>query len=141
MKIKLFLALCMGFLASTLNSLIGGLDMPFTTLFIFMIADYVTGCICALVFKKSPKTKDGAVSSNQYIKGLFKKLGIIIYVIISTRLDIMLNINYVRTAVIISFVIGETISIIENLGLMGLPMPDIIKKSLTLLNKKAGTNV
>lgn len=138
MKLKLFFALVLGSLYSIINNLIGGFDLNFTTLFIFMVIDYTTGCCLALVFKKSPKTKDGAGKSTEYIKGVFKKAAILLYVIVANKLDLLLNIDYVRTAVILSFIIGEVISITENLGLMGVPMPDFIKKALTLLNKKAG---
>lgn len=138
MKLKLFFALVLGSLYSIINNLIGGFDMHFTTLFCFMVIDYVTGVSLAVVFKKSPKTTDGAAKSNEYIKGLFKKFAIFIYVIVANKLDLLLNIDYVRTAVILTFIIGEVISITENLGIMGVPMPEFIKKALTLLNKKAG---
>jgi toxin secretion/phage lysis holin len=140
MKIKLFLAIALGGFYSLINNLVGGLEMHFTTLFCFMVIDYITGVALALVFKKSPKTNDGSAKSTEYIKGLFKKAAILLYVIVAHKLDILLNIDYVRTAVILSFIVGEVISITENLGLMGVPMPEFIKKALTLLNKKAGEN-
>lgn len=61
---------------------------------------------------------------------------IMIFVLIAYRLDIMIGTDYIRNAVIIAFITNEVISIIENAGLMGVPVPDVIKKGIDILQKK-----
>ena len=53
------------------------------------------------------------------------------------RLDLMMGSNFIRDAVVIAFVANETISIIENAGLMGIPIPAVITKAIEVLKKKA----
>ncbi|MBQ8825307.1 MAG: phage holin family protein, partial [Ruminococcus sp.] len=52
------------------------------------------------------------------------------------RLDLTLETTYIRDAVCIGFMCNELISIIENAGLMGVPLPDVLKKAIDLLQKK-----
>ena len=61
----------------------------------------------------------------------------LLFVLISYRLDLALNVNYIRNAVIIGFMANELISIVENAGLMGLPLPAVIIKAVDVLTKKA----
>ena len=107
------------------------------TLLIFMIIDYLTGLIVAGVFKKSLKTESGGLNSNIGFKGVCRKVMILLIVIVGKQLDLVLEIDYIGTAVIIAYIANETVSIIENAGLMGVPIPNIIKKAIDLLNKKA----
>ena len=58
-------------------------------------------------------------------------------ILIANRLDVTIGVSYIRTAVIIAFIANEGISIIENLGVMGIPFPQIIKDAIELLTKKA----
>ena len=61
----------------------------------------------------------------------------LLFVLIAYRLDLLLNTAYIRDAVVIGFCVNELISIIENAGLMGLPLPSVIKKALEVLKSKA----
>lgn len=105
-----------------------------------MAADYVTGLIVAGVFKKSPKTETGGLESKAGWKGLFRKGGTLLVVLIACRLDIELGTTYIRDAVIIAFLINEIISLIENAGLMGVYIPPPIKNGIDLLKKKTIIN-
>ena len=101
-----------------------------------MLCDYITGIICAGVFKKSNKTDDGGLSSKVGFKGLIKKFLIFVLVIISYRLDVLLNTNYIVLFVIYSFIVNEGLSIIENMVLIGIPVPAVIKKALSIVRGK-----
>lgn len=107
------------------------------TLIWFMVADYGTGLITAGIFKASPKSKTGALESRASLKGLFRKGGILLMVFIAVQLDKVTGMELIRNAVVTGFIASEGISIIENLGLMGLPMPAIIVKALDTLKQKA----
>ena len=137
LKISIFGML--GIVGSYISQLFGGWSMDLQTLLLFMVVDYVSGLILAGVFKKSEKTKSGALSSNVGFKGLCKKIGILFCVLIAYRLDISIGTDYIRTAVIIAFIVNEAVSIIENVGLMGVPIPPVILKAIDVLkNKKDG---
>ena len=60
----------------------------------------------------------------------------LLFVLIAYRLDLLIGTNYIRDAVIISFIINEALSIAENAALMGIPLPSPIKKSLDILKQK-----
>ncbi|MFA9375603.1 MAG: holin family protein [Lachnotalea sp.] len=126
-----------GLLGSFLASLFGGWDTGLITLVIFMIVDYISGLIVAGVFHNSNKTDTGALESKAGWKGLCRKCMTFLFVMIAYRLDLAIGTNYIRDAVIIGFMANELISIVENAGLMGLPMPDVITKAIDILTKKA----
>ena len=115
---------------------LGGWSGAMTTLAIFMILDYITGVIVGAVFHRSGKTHDGRLSSKAGWKGLCKKFIVLLFVFIAYRIDVLLQAEFVRDAVIISFSTNELISILENLGLMGVPIPDPIKNAIEVLKSK-----
>ena len=119
-----------------LSNLFGGWNTSLVTLIIFMALDYLTGLICSLVWKKSDKSESGAYDSKVGLKGLFKKVGILFMVLIAARLDLLINAvenKYICTAVILFFITNEGLSIVENLGIMGLPLPKVIKDAFCKL--------
>lgn len=126
-----------GLAGSVIANLFGGWDDALTTLLIFMIIDYVSGLIVAGIFKKSPKTDTGALESKAGWKGLCRKGMTLLFVLIAYRLDLTIGTSYIRDAVIIAFIANETISLIENAGLMGVPLPAVISKAVDILQKKA----
>ena len=125
-----------GVTGSLIAGAFGGWDKGLITLVIFMTIDYVTGLMVAGVFKKSKKSENGALESRAGFKGLCKKCMVLLFVLIAHRLDLMLGANYIRDAVIIAFIANETVSVVENAGLMGVPIPAIITKAIDVLNKK-----
>ena len=114
----------------------GGWDAAMMTLLIFMAIDYVSGLIVAGVFQASDKSETGALNSAACWQGLLKKGMTLIIVLVAARLDIVLGTAFVRDAVVIAYVVNETISIIENAGLMGLPVPDVIMSAIEQLQGK-----
>ena len=90
----------------------------------------------ALVFHNSNKTESGAYNSAYGLKGLCKKCLMLLFVLVATQVDRVLGADYVRDAVCIGFAVNEILSIIENLGLAGIPMPEAVIKALEQLQKK-----
>lgn len=126
-----------GAVGSFIASLFGGFDAAMVTLLIFMAVDYFSGMIVAGVFKKSQKTKNGALESSAGWKGLCRKGMTLVIVLVAVRLDIIIGTNYIRDLVCIAFITNETISIIENAGLMGVPVPAVITKAIEVLKEKS----
>lgn len=129
-----------GTVGSFIAAALGGWDAAIITLIIFMGIDLATGFIVSIVFKKSHKTESGAFSSAIGWKGLCKKCMVILLIVVANRLDMQIGASYVRDGVCIAFMINEAMSIIENAGLMGVPIPKVITNVLDLLkNKQEGT--
>lgn len=140
-SIKISILSVLGISGSIIANLLGGWDMALQTLVLFMAVDYVTGLITAGVFKKSIKSESGALESKAGWKGLFKKGVTLLIVLTATQLDKLTGTEIIRDAVIIAYTANEAVSIIENAGLMGVPIPVIIKKAIQVLqNKEGGTN-
>ena len=135
---KNFFITSIGLAGGVIVSLLGGWSNGLCTLLTFMAVDYITGIISAAVFKKSPKTKSGALNSSVGFKGIFKKMGILFVVMLAYRIDITANTDFVRNSVIIAYIANEFLSITENLALMGLYMPPSLKKAIDILQQKEG---
>ena len=115
----------------------GGWDNAVFTLIIFMVIDYAMGLIVAGVFKKSEKSENGGLSSRVCWVGLARKVITLLFVVIAYRLDLLIGTAYIRTGVIIAFCASELISICENAGLMGVPLPAVITKAIDILKNKS----
>ena len=126
-----------GVVGSTIASFFGGFDAALITLLIFMGVDYATGLIVAGVFHKSEKTENRALESRAGWKGLCRKGVSLLVVLVACRLDMIMGSNFIRDATVIAFIANETISIIENAGLMGVPIPSVITKAIEVLKKKS----
>ena len=125
-----------GAVGGWISWLLGGWDTAVVTLVIFMAIDYISGLAVAGVFHASRKTDSGALESRAGWKGLCKKAMTLLFVLVAHRLDLVIGTTYIRDAVVIAFVANELISIVENAGLMGVPLPAAIEKSIDLLQKK-----
>lgn len=125
-----------GLIGSAFVTLFGGWDTAMTALIIFMAIDYISGLIVAGVFKKSTKTNSGSLSSIVGIKGLFRKGGMLAIVLISHYLDLVMGSNFIKDAVIIAFIANETISIVENAGFMGVPIPKVVIRAIDILKEQ-----
>jgi toxin secretion/phage lysis holin len=136
MKENLFTPV-IGVIGAVVTYLFGGWSAALITLLIFMGVDYLTGILVAAVFKKSPKTETGTLNSNVGWRGLCKKGVTLMIVLIACQLDKFLGSTIIKDAVIITFVLNEAISIIENAGLMGVPIPGIITKAIEILKQKS----
>ncbi len=126
-----------GVIGGFISSLFGGWNAAMTTLVIFMAIDYATGLLVAGVFKKSNKSQNGALESRAGWTGLARKGMTLAIVLIAVRLDMAIGSTFIRDGVIIAYIINEAVSIIENAGLMGMPVPSVIQKAIDVLQKKS----
>ena len=120
-----------------INALLGGWTEDLLTLIILMGVDFVMGLLIAAVWKKSGKSDSGALNSISAWKGLIRKGCSLLVVMVAYRLDVTLEVAYIKTAVIMAFIANEGISIVENYGIMGGPMPKVLKHALEVLQEKA----
>ena len=106
--------------------LLGGWDIALQTLLIVIVIDYVSG-ICKAIYNKKLNSKVG-------IKGIIKKFAYLLTVALAVELDkITGGTGAIRTLVIYFFVANDGISILENLGGMGIPLPNKLKEVLEQL--------
>ena len=132
-------AICItaGVVGSAIASIYGGWTASLTTLLILVGIDYLSGLIVAGVFHNSPKTETGTLESRAGFKGLIRKAMILLFVLIGYRLDLAMGTAYIKDAVCIGFIVNEVLSIVENAGLMGLPIPAAMTDAIDILKKKA----
>ena len=110
--------------------LLGGLDIAMTCLLIAIILDYVSGMLKAFITKQ--------VSSKIGFKGILKKVSILLVVMLSVLIDrVTGETGAIRTLVVYYFVANEGLSVLENLGQAGVPIPQSIKKALKALKKES----
>ena len=122
-------AACAG-LGTFLSFVFGDWDVALQCLIIAIAIDYISGIIKAFINKE--------LSSKIGVKGLLKKVGVLLIVALATLIDkITGETGMVRTLVIYYFVANEGLSVIENLGEAGLPIPDVIKKALKSLKNES----
>ena len=119
-----------------ISELFGGWDTAIVTLILFMALDYISGLVVAGVFHRSDKTQSGKLDSTACWQGLLKKGMTLVVVLVATQLDNVLGTSFVREAAVIAYIVNETISIIENAGRMGLPVPDALMKAIEQLQGK-----
>lgn len=134
--LKISICAAIGTLCGVIASAFGGWSTDIVTLLIFMAVDFAMGLTIAAWFKKSDKSINGALSSAAGFKGLCKKCATLLCVLVAYRLDIALGLGYIRTATIVAFIVNEAISILENAGIMGVPIPPVILKAIDILKNK-----
>lgn len=125
-----------GIIGGSIASYLGGWDTALQTLLIFMAVDYITGLMVAGIFHKSDKTPGGGLESRAGFKGLCRKGVVLLIVLVACRLDLLTGTDFIRDSCVVAFVVNEAISIIENAGLMGVPIPAVITRTLEALKAK-----
>ena len=128
-----------GVIGGAIAAALGGWNPAIRALLWCMAIDYISGWMVAAIFHKSPKTATGSYASNIGLMGLARKAMIFGIVCLGNLMDGLLGVAYLRDAIAIGFVVNESISIVENAGLMGLPMPQAVTKALDVLASKADT--
>lgn len=129
-----FGAMCAG----AIVGLYGGWTQGTRVLLIFMAVDYVLGCLCALT-GHSTKTESGHFLSRVAFMGLLRKAVIMLVVLLAIQLDRALGGEgaMFRSAVEFFYIASEGLSIIENAGLIGVPIPKKLKRALEALREKS----
>ena len=133
MPIRIFILSGVACVGAAIASLLGGWTGAMTTLVMLMFIDYVTGIIVAGVFHNSPKCSGGALSSAVGFKGICRKFVILLVVVVACRMDLLLDTNIIRDATCIGFCVNELVSITENAGLMGIPLPRKLVEAIEVL--------
>jgi len=126
----------MGTLGGLVVTALGGWDASLQALLIFMAIDYITGIIVAGVFNRSKKSETGALNSNSGFKGIVKKGVQLFIVLIGYQLDNVLGTNFIRNCVIFAIIANELVSIMENVGLMGIQLPPVLTKAFDIFTEK-----
>ena len=135
-RIKEILTAGVGALGGLMSWLYGGFGDAMLVLIVFMALDYMTGLIVAGVFHKSSKSETGALESKAGWKGLCRKGMTLGIVMMAALLDRIMGTASIRDAVVVGFIFNESLSILENAGLMGVSYPKALKNALDLLNQK-----
>ena len=122
---------CFSAIGDWLGYFLGGCDNLMIALIVFVVADYVTGVMCAIIDKK--------LSSEVGFKGIFKKVLIFILVGIAHILDVYVigGGSILRTAVIFFYMSNEGVSLLENAAHLGLPVPKQLQEVLKQLHKRS----
>ena len=114
-----------------LGYVLGGVDGLLIALIVFVVLDYVTGVMCAIIDKK--------LSSEVGFKGLFRKVLIFALVGVAHILDV--NVigtgSALRSAIICFYLSNEGVSMLENAARLGLPIPEKLKSVLAQLHNKS----
>ena len=128
--------------AGAVWGLFGGRDTMLTVMLALMAIDYVTGLVIGWI-GKSPKTDSGHLSSSVGWAGLAKKAGELLAVVVGVLLDMLaveqlgLQAAMFRTGMILYIVATEGISVLENLGILGVPLPGFVVKALEQLRDRS----
>jgi toxin secretion/phage lysis holin len=140
---NLFTYLCamLGVLGSMLTTLLGGFDAWIQIFLILLLTDYISGVVVATVFKTSTKTVSGAYSSKAFVQGATKKFFMLVLVMIANQFDLVLGLDVVRNAVLITFCLNELASVFENAGLMGIKIPKALTNMLDVLKQKGDSGI
>lgn len=115
--------------------LFGGWDALLKTLIICMAVDYITGVLVAAL-GKSNKSESGKITSLAAVSGIIKKGVILLIILVVAQLEIGTGTDFIRDSVILFFIGSEGISIVENAGLLGVPMPTVLTQWFEVLRKK-----
>ena len=135
MQIKNGVLAALAVVGSAVSNALGGWDGFLQILIAMMVCDYITGILVAGVWKRSGKTKNGALSSSAGFKGIVKKCMILMLVWLAVMMDNALGTRVARTAVCLFFIGNEGLSLLENIGLMGVPYPAFLKSALEQLKQ------
>ena len=129
---KTFGAWCAG----TMIYFIGGFDLFLEALLVCMVIDYLMGLTIAGLYQRSDKTDTGGLNSFVGWMGISKKITSLLFIIIGVELQKITGLIGIREGIIIVLVTNEIISIIENAGVMGIPVPEQITKMIDVLKQK-----
>ena len=127
-KIKLLVS----FIFSIIIKMLGGWDIWLMALITVMILDILTGLIKAILMRSS---ESGGLSSASMFRGGIKKVFILLMVALGTVLDIIISPDdvFIRIMVVSYYIANESLSILENVGACGVPLPKVLYKILDSL--------
>ena len=109
--------------------LFGNWDLPLQILLTAMVLDYISGMLKAFYL--------GEVSSKKGYKGLIKKVGILFTIVVANLTDIILGLTVFRSAICMFFCMNELVSVLENVALIGVPIPEFLTNKLIQTKDRA----
>lgn len=109
--------------------LFGKWDLPLQILLASIVLDYISGMLKAFYLDE--------VSSKKGYKGIVKKVGILFTIIVANLTDMILGLTIFRSAICMFFCMNELISVLENIALMGVPVPDFLTNKLIQTKDKS----
>ena len=136
-NIKAWVLAAVGAVGGAISAAMGGWSQMLTALLIVMGADYLTGLIVAGVFHRSGKSADGSLESRAGFKGLCRKGAMLLVVLLAARLDLVMGTGFIRDGAALAFLANELLSVVENVGLMGVPVPKVIAGAISVLQSRA----
>ncbi len=113
-----------------ITSLLGGWDMALRVLVLFVVLDYITGLVAAYC--------DQTLNSKVGFRGIAKKIMLFVPVAVGYWLDMLMGQEILRNLAIFFYLANEGLSMVENLGRAGVPVPDPIKDALIQIKGKEG---
>lgn len=136
MGIRARVSLLGGAIGGAVASAIGGWSATLSVLVGCMAVDYGMGLLVAGVFHASTKSPGGGLESKAGWKGLARKCATLLIVVVAHCADVLLGTDYIRNAAAIGFCVNEMLSILENAGRMGLPVPKALQKAIDALKDR-----
>ena len=134
-QIKNIILFVISMIGGVIVDFLGGVDAALITLLLFMVVDYITGISVAFVFHKSKKTSGGGASSKEGFKGIVKKICMLLLVGLAHEVDVVIGVTHARAMTIMFFIGNEGLSVLENVGLMGIRYPEFLMKALETLKE------
>lgn len=128
-----WLKIAFALLGGTITVLLGGWDLALQVLVLFVVMDYVTGLVAAWYSK--------TLNSQVGFKGICKKVLLFIPIAICYALDQVLGQEILRSLAIFFYIANEGLSIVENLGRAGVPVPDALGEALEQMKKKGESSI
>lgn len=118
-------------IGSFVSFMFGGWSTLLSILLAFIVIDYVSGFVAAGI--------EGKLSSSNGMRGIAKKVAVFFVVAVAHMMDVALGYDghILRDATIFFFLANEALSILENAGRIGVPVPGALKKAIDILNEKS----
>lgn len=131
-SLQIIAGITLAALGTAASALLGGWDMWLQVLVYFVIADYLTGVLAAFCLKK--------LSSEVGARGIAKKVFIFLLVGIAYQIDMLAGTELVRVAVCAFYIGIEGLSVLENAGKLGIPLPEVLTSALEQMQNR-GTEI
>lgn len=131
-SLQIIAGITLAALGTAASALLGGWDMWLQVLVYFVIADYLTGVLAAFCLKK--------LSSEVGARGIAKKVFIFLLVGIAYQIDMLAGTELVRAAVCAFYIGIEGLSVLENAGKLGIPLPEVLTSALEQMQNR-GTEI
>ena len=137
LKVKFLYMAIVGSIGGVISFMFGEWTTALLTLIMLMGFDLLTGgFIIPIIFKRSPKTESGGIQSCALGKGICRKLYRVLLVAVAYRLDLTFGVSYIKDTLVVAFIFEETLSLLENGALMGVPIPTVFTDALDVLKNK-----